>query len=452
MADQSRYIVIPDRGGFRITNRRHPLDVEDTPKWLIELAYEHSGIRRNPVTSILVPHAFKVESDRSQTQVGLVSVYDFVHQIAKSLMADWKPGIPHDDERDDKRPPGHPWGGMTAWAVQQTEKAINKMVNAERKRLLEGIDQTVLNVQKKIFSAGFGYGDPMLMMSPELYRHQYIVKDILQFRAAAVAVLVCDKVVKKQQQLEALSDWKTLFSMTGESYRALNTTLSNLPGGVPPSLLCGLRDFMLPRPITDRLELMTTILTNEGYASRHARLCSLASSAQIKEALLRVSRHLHRDLSPRRLADVTVGLRFITDYPDPHPGNLVGLAERSIRWHRDQGAEQIERTIQQYGHAAIVARPPIALPDIPGVRFLATVGDLGAESEEMGHCIASYARHAVEGRCFLFHVDYEGERASVEVSPTGRVLQAHGPRNQPNAAAKWGSRVLGTWARGLWGR
>ena len=37
-------------------------------------------------------------------------------------------------------------------------------------------------------------------------------------------------------QLERLRDWKALFADTGHSYRSLNRTLMNLPGGVPHRL------------------------------------------------------------------------------------------------------------------------------------------------------------------------------------------------------------------------
>jgi len=44
----------------------------------------------------------------------------------------------------------------------------------------------------------------------------------------------------------------------------------------------------------------------------------------------------------------------------------------------------------------------------------------------------------------------KGERASVQINrDTRRVVQAAGPRNRQNGAAKWGQRVLGKWAEGL---
>jgi len=65
----------------------------------------------------------------------------------------------------------------------------------------------------------------------------------------------------------------------------------------------------------------------------------------------------------------------------------------------------------------------------------------------MENCVASYAQRAVRGSCYLFHASHNGEEATVQLDHTGRVVQAAGPRNQRNAAATWGSRVLGRWGR-----
>jgi hypothetical protein len=62
----------------------------------------------------------------------------------------------------------------------------------------------------------------------------------------------------------------------------------------------------------------------------------------------------------------------------------------------------------------------------------------------MQHCIASYAKRAHQGLCYLFHVEFEGERASVEVNPQGVVLQSQGPRDRPNKATVWGKKGIVT--------
>lgn len=67
----------------------------------------------------------------------------------------------------------------------------------------------------------------------------------------------------------------------------------------------------------------------------------------------------------------------------------------------------------------------------------------------MNNCVASYARGAVRGSSLLFHAAKDGESATIEVSPQGHVVQASGPNNRRNTAAKWAQRALGRWAKGF---
>jgi len=97
--------------------------------------------------------------------------------------------------------------------------------------------------------------------------------------------------------------------------------------------------------------------------------------------------------------------------------------------------------------ATPTARPPFALPEVAGIRFLATVGEVVEEGQRMGHCIGNYAAAAVAGDCYLFHVDYQGDSASVEVGSDGIVRQAAGPENADNPATRWGKRQLRDWVQ-----
>jgi len=304
-----------------------------------------------------------------------------------------------------------------------------------------------LEVQKKVFAASFGYGPVDLITHPEFYQNQYVVKDVKSYRAAAVATLVCDRWFSVERGIEEMSDWKRLFSPTCESYRSLNRTLMNLPGNISPRLLHGLRRFVLPRPITNRLELIAAILAHSTYNQRHLRIWSYASEDRIREAMRRVGRFTHRELSTRRWGDVQTVVQFLDDYPDCHNGNVVGLAQRAIRWHRDLAEGRIKATISKQGEDKQVAKPPIPLPDLPEVRFLETVGDISAEGEQMQNCIATYIEKAMNGYAYLFHVEREEEHASVEVDWFGNVLQASGPRNRNNRAAEWGRKALSLWGQ-----
>lgn len=68
----------------------------------------------------------------------------------------------------------------------------------------------------------------------------------------------------------------------------------------------------------------------------------------------------------------------------------------------------------------------------------------------MHHCVGSYASRAVKGEAYFFHVAHQGDEATVQVDAlSGRVIQAHGPRNKRNRAAVWGGKILAAWGRGL---
>lgn len=445
MTKKSRYTVLESTDGFVIKNRLHSVDVPSTPKWIVDLAYDYSGILRSPVVTVRHPYYFHISGKGADDRLSFPQFYRLVETIAEKLMWNWQP--PDRETECDDGPVLYQEEQTTKflrpWALKRTAWAINKRIHSEWKRLLQGVDAEVLNLQNRVYSVGFGYEDTSLLVRyPEVYVDRHLVNDILKFRAAAIAALLCGRM---DDPLGAISDWKLMFSPTDSSYTSLNRTLMNLPGGVPPQVLHQLRFFELARPITRRVELVTAILGNCTDAKRNGKIYMFAREDQIRSAIDRISRYTHRDLSWRRWNDIHFAMNFMDDFPDGHGGNIVGLAERSIRWHRDQQQEVIERVIQQHGLEKAVANPPIPTPKEAGIRFIATISDICEEAVLMEHCVASYAVAAVDGASFLFHVDHADEMATVEVSACGRVLQAVGPRNRDNVAAQWGRKILQQW-------
>ena len=222
----------------------------------------------------------------------------------------------------------------------------------------------------------------------------------------------------------------------------------NLPGGVSAKVLSALPRVVLPRPIYNRLELITTIVAGV-RSPRNYKVFAYAREDEIAEAIRRLGNYLHRPLTTRRWRDVKDAVHIMVDFPEQHTGRIVGLAEKSIRWHREDYRAAAEKEIVRLGRETEVAKPPIPLPQIEGVRFLATVGDVADEGNRLEHCIGTYAQRAVQGECYLFHVDHLGEEASVEVSPYGAVIQAQGPRNHQNNATRWAESVVGQWGRAM---
>lgn len=158
----------------------------------------------------------------------------------------------------------------------------------------------------------------------------------------------------------------------------------------------------------------------------------------------------------------------INDYLNEHPEHinrtLPNLYLSSKEWHR---ADQIKKRTYGLPPDTPTALPPCGLPEIKGIRFLTTVGEIVDEGFDMKHCVGSrtFLEHAVSGKSFIFHCDWGGERATIEVGMTQSldihyltdaqrgnidpalpcnytVKQSFGPCNQTNKASTYALREL----------
>ena len=446
-----------------------------------------SAPERRSVRVALLPTGFLVSDSaaRRPERLGLFEYYHLSQTVAARLMADWRP---HE---------GSTWN-VKRWALTQTAGAIGKRVHAHWRMLLETVDPTVRDVQRAVFAATMGCGEAL--HDERLYGDRWLVQDIRQYRAAAIAgghavglaQAAAEAQVRRENGFErlaaeledlkqrataagfelsawlhppygppgevdllaALSDWPALFSHSGESYRSLNRTLMNLPGGIPSGLVCNLRYLCLDHPITERLPLLALLLYADphvrtgragGAPPIHANVLHHATVEELQRAIVQVGEHLHMSLSHRRTSDVRRVVSYLADYPEQHRGRLGGLVDKAIRWHRDDAAEAARRESERLGAETPTARPQV-LPEIPGVTFLDSVGSVCQEGADMGHCVGTYAEAAVRGHCYLFHVERNGDSATIELAPNGQVVQACGPQNYHNRAATWGRRILHRWA------
>jgi hypothetical protein len=452
-----------------------PYVFEETPSGCV---ITHTFYADAHITLSLDDTALVVEAPRRELRhaFGLFDYYAMAHWIVSELLA----------PRCEPDPPRR----KQAWREQTTGRRIGKALHAQWKRLLAQADPSVVAVQRAVFAATFSA--PSLLHDRALYHDPWVVRDIVTYRAAASAVallaprepahledypfdlprtldeteLPAYLALRRSQLaqeteaaeppedalLERLRNWRNLFSPSGQAYPSLNKTLDRLPR-IPTRLLGQLNRVRLERPITRRLELLL-LLSHVATAygpmwQRHLHLYMHARAEQIAEAMRRVDAHTHNDLRLARSHDMQVLVQFLNDYPEPHRGTIVGLADKSIVWHRHAQAHVQSQTVLALGGDSQTARPPIPLPEDGHISFLATVGAVVAEGAAMGHCIASYARQAVVGQCYLFHVEYAGEQASVEVGMDGRVRQSFGPRNQRNAASAWAEQALKEWGRAI---
>jgi len=442
----------------------------------------------SPVTVRLDPWSLKVHGRYSvPRRFGLYEGRSILKRIAhelasdRSLLESW-PGV--------VRGPG------SESAVRRVEHAIRPLVESQQRRLAARVDPLVLQVQHAIFHAT-GCGS-VLAQDPRLYDEPWSVRDVLQHRAAAIALAWCGGdlrdaarggwvpieadvagVVQKKlrrrgepppsvrdaddftESIEAMADWRALFSPTCEPYASLDRTLMTLPRRVPARLVCELRGIRLSRSVRSAVELTfllaglgymrsvvgLDILDLEAFERRHglAALFHGAAAEEICRALDRVGAQIGRRMTADRPSDLEFLAAYLADYPEVHRGRLGGLAARAIRWHRTDRT----RVLLGFGVAdRTAAVPTLPLPEIEGVRPLATVGDIVDEGERMHHCVAGRVAAALNGRAFLFHVERDGEHATVEISADRTVLQATGPRNTHNGAAVWGKNILASLARG----
>jgi hypothetical protein len=267
-------------------------------------------------------------------------------------------------------------------------------------------------------------------------------------------------------------DWKALYSGSGEAGKSLRRTLMNLPGGISGRLLGELPklSLFLTRPITDRVELLTFLLWGSTVAPYSHSLITpehwegtIYVKAQRKEiltALRLLSDHRRRTLPDELpLTPYRNGIRLLVSYINDycracrqegipaHRGNIVGLTEKALLWHRDVQEREMQLRQALLDGTAQAALPPIPLPDDPAIAFLRTAKAILDEGASMHHCIASFASEAVLGDCYLFHVSYRDTEASVQVNPAGKVIQSYGPYNSTNAASEYGTYALSKWGQ-----
>ena len=459
-AGQSRYRIEQVRSEYRIwSSGRNAVTI--TPR---RLAFQVAYKTRDEVTG----------HSQVEQRVGLYEFRRLCRVVANGLMVAWEPD------------PGKPsWPGVRRWAIRRTTWAITGRLHGCWQEMLRHADPQVLDVQRALFAATCTA--PPLALEPELYEQRWVLGDVHRYRAAALAVALvpelgsvllrlrggatparahevlqdpfADDILSPSADaarcVELLCNWRCLYAVDGHTYRSLNRTLMNLPGGVPSSRLRYLCTLRLPRPLTTRLQLILALAWAEAQTTwayspaENSQVVLHARPQQIAEAMHQVARYLRVDWSPRRSQDVWEFARFVADYPDRHRGGIVGLAEKAVGWHRDVDEEATQVAFEGLRPAMPTARPPIPLPTQPGVTFLDTVGAVVSEGEVMGHCVAQYAEGAVAGDHFLIHVTHQGNEATIQVGRDGRVVQACGPRNTRNRASVWGSRVLMRWGRGL---
>lgn len=339
------------------------------------------------------------------------------------------------------------------WAESHTSRVINYLVYPIWKEKVSEIDPTVVELHKSLFSVSGGGGHFARIKNVIDSKNKHVINDILKYRAARIHMLY----KRDYREYIPTESWMLDYSRERELYGSLRKTLSNLPANIVPGMLFNLENIRLPEPATSRIRLLSYLSLAQRYEPTNLDVITRSTDEQIKQAIKYIW-NLYpgkKKSSFLSASEICRAIGLIFDMPGEYGKiDIIGAARRSHEYHRDierQTRLQQEEYMRKNAHKMEqnTATPPIPLPKNDEIKFLSTYRDVVEEGNKMGHCIATYAAGAVGGHCYLFHVDYKGEAASVEVGPDGIVKQSYGPRDSHNKASEYGRNVLSKWAKGL---
>jgi hypothetical protein len=302
---------------------------------------------------------------------------------------------------------------------------------------------------------------PPILYSAALGARRELIHDVERFPAAALALAEMEGALRQQARgpargsnagciswVESFGQWRGFFSPTGQPYRSLNRTLAGLPDHFPVWRISDLGKVSLERPVSP---LHVHVLSERVRVS---------SARSVADDLLAIQRVPREDLAVL-VDDVSRALQLKGTDADERVHAFAELLAQSPVQNRARLGPLVRHSLQALrqprgislgcrGYDALLALPPIPLPSVEGIEFIGRVGDLVDEGARMHHCVATYARRGLTGSSFFFHVDHQGERATIEVDARGDIVEAAGPCNADNRACRWGVAQLTSWAAGFW--
>lgn len=228
----------------------------------------------------------------NNTEFDMFDYGDMMDRISRIIMFNW--------EKPDNKDKHH-WFGLYNWVKQQNSKALNDRVHKQWKRLLDTLDDKIVEAHKKCYH--YLFRQPDFLENDTFYNHEQLVHDLIDYRACAVVlqerkhlgkkfIVESDKYQKEinnilkrnmrndpngkysttsllDQFWNELSDsekfrmikesWRAFLSDTSKVYDNLNKTIENMPGNLSADTISNLSQVHLKRPITNRLEFITAL-------------------------------------------------------------------------------------------------------------------------------------------------------------------------------------------------
>jgi hypothetical protein len=398
---------------------------------------------------------------------------------------------------------------LKAWIESKFERGLTFVLYPLWKEITPKFEPEVYGIFKRFMVVrGPKREFPHIFFNNKLYENKGLINDLLNYNAIHFCIdkaeVIDDlenpnygKIMFSHSILlrctnygRKLDNWRLLFSDCDHTYKALNKTLNNMPRGIQSNLVDSLARTHIPEPITDRVKLVAIMYGLSINANKSHIDCLIRSSPEQIRKAFKLFKKNYEKVHKRKMPQTLRGCRGIAnlinyafDYDGTHEGEIVGLLEKAHRWHQDaelrleaqrqRWAIEAEQRRQEYeirrqenaAERAIreaeerkqeeedrkkpTKAPPIELPNREEIRFLDTVESVFQEGMDMGHCISSYAKKAMDGECYLFHIEVHGEKASTMIDKDGRLIQSYGPRNCVNKASEWGGNVLGSWGKKL---
>ena len=326
-------------------------------------------------------------------------------------------------------------------------RALSKRMKPHWQRLVnEFVPKEVGDLARQMWASV--HGDADILHRPELYTEEYkhLRSDLLKYHA-------CRLIAKREENLrhrfeddplhlrliDRMQHWRELYARNVISPKAFNKTLDKLPRALSFKTIDQLANVHLVQPITNRLHLIAVLCGAEHFHwYMHERTVLNASPAMLQEAGELVGWTVKSSARTSRIKDVVT---YVLDYPAPFNGDFIGLARRSHEWHQENYNTAVDARLPADTVLPLLALDYPALAE-KGVQPLRTVGEVVEEGDRMQHCVGSYAHRAYVGHSFLFHVEHNNHKATIELSAGGAVQQAYGPRNTVNDACSWGSEAL----------